>query len=96
LPSRCRVTGKFCEKTFDLFSGAHVYDAGKVKFGSNDRCGHRWLLPPRRERARRRAAEQGDEGAAPHVCSPLNPRIAPYHTIPGNAALCITTKSRPQ
>jgi hypothetical protein len=24
LPSRCGVSGKFCEKTLDLFSGAHL------------------------------------------------------------------------
>src|SRR5262249_50128381 len=47
-------------------------------------------LRARRKRPRaRRAAEQGDELAALHVCS-RSPRIARYHTIVGNAALGLT------
>ena len=50
---------------------------------------HSLMLRARRQRPRRRAAEQRDELAPPHVCSP-QPRITPYHTVPAKAALCVT------
>jgi hypothetical protein len=40
------------------------------------------LLRPRRERPRRRAAEQRDELATPHAYSPQE-RIGPYHAVVG-------------
>ena len=41
----------------------------------------RRLLRPRRERPRRRAAEQGDELALASCAFRLNPRIGPYHIV---------------
>jgi hypothetical protein len=42
---------------------------------------HRRLLRARRERPRRRPANESDELAPPHGLSPLRPGTAPYHII---------------
>ena len=53
---------------------------------------HRRLLRARCDRPRDgRATGKRDELAPPHVRSP-RPRAAHYHTVAGNAALCITAK----
>jgi hypothetical protein len=49
----------------------------------------KWLLRARRKRPCRLRAEKRDELSPFHVL-PLNARIAPYHIVIGNTALCIT------